>query len=209
MLSAGPVPMSPDVFLSATTFALAGSFTPGPNNTMLLASGVNYGFRRTLPHIAGITIGYAVMFAAVALGLGSLFTMQPLLYTALKIASSIYLLWLAWCIATATEPGEGAVERPPLTFLQAALFQWVNPKGVLLGIAASANFLDPKNLSVDLPIILALIIVMSLASASTWALFGQGLRGFLAPPGRLKIFNRVMGLALVASLWPLLGAHAL
>ncbi len=200
--------MTPDIFFSATAFALVGSFTPGPNNTMLLSSGVNYGFRRTLPHIAGIAIGYAVMFTAVALGLGRVFVLQPALYMALKIASSLYLLWLAWRIATALSPAEGAAERPPLSFLQAALFQWINPKGVMLALAASANFLDPDNLAADLPIMLALIIAMSLASASTWALFGQGLRRFLTDPGRHTLFNRLMALALVASLWPLFSSHA-
>lgn len=175
---------------------------------MLLTSGVNSGFRRTLPHIAGIVIGYAVMFAAVALGLGRVFILQPALYTALKIASSLYLLWLAWRIATAAGPSEGADERPPLTFLQAALFQWVNPKGVMMALAASANFINPDNVRADLPVMLALIIVMSFASASTWALFGQGMRQFLAEPRRLKLFNRAMALALIASLWPLFNAHA-
>ncbi len=200
--------MTPDILLSATAFAIVGSFTPGPNNAMLLTSGVNFGYRRTLPHIAGIVIGYAVMFAAVALGLGRVFVTEPALYTALKIASSIYLLWLAWRIATAANPSEGAVEKAPLSFLQAALFQWVNPKGVMLALAAAANFLDPDNPAADLPIMLALVIVMSFASASTWALFGQGVRRFLNEPGRLKVFNIAMALALVASLWPLFSAHA-
>lgn len=185
-----------------------GSFTPGPNNAMLLTSGVNFGFRRTLPHIAGIVVGYAVMFAAVALGLGRVFVLQPALYTALKITSSLYLLWLAWRIATAASPSEGTAERPPLSFLQAALFQWVNPKGVMMALAASANFIDPDNVPADLPVMLALIIAMSLASASTWAMFGQGMRRFLNAPGRLKVFNRAMALALIASLWPLFSAHA-
>ena len=175
---------------------------------MLLTSGVNFGFRRTLPHIAGIVIGYAVMFATVALGLGRVFVSQPALYTALKIASSLYLLWLAWRIATAAGPSQGAAERPPVSFLQAALFQWVNPKGVMMALAASANFIDPDNVPADLPVMLALIIAMSLASASTWALFGQGMRQFLAEPRRLTLFNRAMALALIASLWPLFGAHA-
>ncbi len=200
--------MTPDVLFSATAFALAGSFTPGPNNAMLLTSGVNFGFSRTLPHIAGVTFGYGVMFAVVALGLGRLFALQPELYTALKVASSLYLLWLAWRIATAAGPSEGADERPPLTFLQAALFQWVNPKGVMMALAASANFINPDNLAADLPVMLALIGVMSLASASTWTLFGQGLRRFLNEPGRLKVFNQLMALALVASLWPLFRPHA-
>ena len=200
--------MTPDVLVSATAFALVGSFTPGPNNAMLLTSGVNFGFRRTLPHIAGIVLGYAVMFAAVALGLGRVFILQPALYSALKVASSLYLLWLAWRIATAANPSGGAAERPPLSFLQAALFQWVNPKGVMLALAASANFLNPDNLAADLPIMLALIIAMSFTSAATWTLFGQGVRRLLANPRRHTLFNRLMALVLIASLWPLFSAHS-
>lgn len=200
--------MTLDVFLSALLFVFVGSFTPGPNNAMLMASGVNYGFRRTVPHIAGVTIGYAIMFAAVALGLGRIFTFEPRLYLALKIAGSLYLLWLAWRIAHAGAPSDGHDAPPPLTFLQAAAFQWVNPKGVMLALAAAANFLDPAAPVAGLPILLSLKIVMSIASASTWALFGLGVRRYLSDPRHLTVFNRVMALALVASLWPMISAHA-
>ncbi len=128
--------MTPELFASAAAFAIAGSFTPGPNNAMLLASGVNYGFQRTVPHIAGVTIGYGVMFAAVGLGVGRFIVENPTLHGALKIASAVYLVWLAWRIATAEgEPAEASASRP-MTFLQAALFQWINPKGVAMALAA-------------------------------------------------------------------------
>ncbi|MGE0053577.1 MAG: LysE family translocator [Hyphomicrobium sp.] len=198
-----------DVFLSALAFVFVASFTPGPNNTMLLASGVNYGFTRTLPHILGIVIGYGVMFAALALGIGRVVAIHPQVFDALKIASALYLGWLAWKIATAARPvprageSQGESEGTPLTFLQAALFQWINPKGVGMGLAASANFLRPDQLAKDLPAMLALVFFMSLTSASTWALFGQGLREFLQDETRRIWFNRIMALALLASLWPL------
>lgn len=189
-------------------FAVVTSFTPGPNNAMLLASGVNYGFRRTLPHILGITIGYAVMFAAVALGVGQVFAAEPRLYAALQIFSVIYMLWLAWKIANASE-ANSASSREPLTFLQAALFQWINPKGVAIAIAAAANFLKPGSLAYDLPVMLALILFVSLTSASAWAMFGQGVRGLLSSERRRRIFNWTMAVLLVASLWPLIadGVH--
>lgn len=200
--------MTPEVFLSATTFTLAGSFTPGPNNAMLLASGVNHGYRRTLPHIAGIVLGYAVMFAAVSMGLGRIFAVHPGLYTALKVASTIYMLFLAWKIATSVGFSDGNVAEP-LTFLQAASFQWVNPKGVALALAASASFINPASFETDLAIMLGLVSAMSFASASAWAWFGQGLRQFLMQSRRLRVFNIAMGLALVASLWPMLVADGL
>lgn len=199
-----------DVFISALLFVFVGSFTPGPNNTMLLASGVNYGFSRTLPHIIGIVIGYAIMFAALALGLGGLFSANPKLFEALRIASAIYLVWLAWKIATsarphhAGDPQAGAGDNGvPLTFFQAALFQWINPKGVGLGLAASANFIRPERIATELPVMLALILFMSFTSASAWALFGQGVRELLEDEMRRIWFNRVMAIALLASLWPL------
>jgi threonine/homoserine/homoserine lactone efflux protein len=195
-----------DVFLSALAFVFAGSFTPGPNNAMLLASGVNYGFTRTMPHILGVVIGYAVMFAGLALGLGGLFAANPTLFDALRVLSALYLLWLAWRVATSARPQAASPDGPgsqPLTFFQAALFQWVNPKGVGLGLAASANFLRPDQLSHDLPVMLALILFMSFASAATWAGFGVAVREVLEDETRRVWFNRVMGLALAASIWPL------
>lgn len=196
-----------DVFLSALLYVFVGSFTPGPNNAMLLASGVNFGFARTVPHILGVVVGYAVMFAALALGLGGLFAANPSMFDALRISSAAYLIWLAWKIATAARPASnGGVEGEgsPLSFFQAALFQWINPKGVGMGLAASANFLRPDKLASDLPIMLALIFVMSSASAAAWALFGQSVRQVLEDETRRVWFNRAMGLALLASLWPLL-----
>lgn len=195
-----------DVFLSALAFVFVGSFTPGPNNAMLLASGVNYGFARTMPHILGVVIGYAVMFAGLALGLGGLFVANPKLFDALRVISAIYLLWLAWRIATAARPHADAAqaqETQPLTFFQAALFQWINPKGVGMGLAASANFLRPDQLWRDLPVMLALILFMSFTSAATWAAFGLAVRDVLENETRRIWFNRAMGLALAASIWPL------
>lgn len=195
--------MDSNVFMSAAMFAVVTSFTPGPNNAMLLASGVNYGFRRTLPHILGITIGYAVMFAAVAMGVGQIFAAEPRLYAALQVFSVVYMLWLAWKIANAGD-AKGDASREPLTFLQAALFQWINPKGVAIAIAAAANFLKPESLAYDLPVMLALILFVSLTSASTWALFGQGVSGLLGSARRRQVFNWTMAVLLVASLWPLI-----
>lgn len=200
-----------DVFLSALTFVFVGSFTPGPNNTMLLALGVNFGFARTLPHIAGIVIGYDIMYAAVSLGIGGLFAAHPAWFDVLRVLSAIYLVWLAWRIATAAHPassGGDQADGAPLTFMQAALFQWINPKGVGMALASSANFVRPDHLGQDLPIMLLLIGVMSFASAAAWALFGTVVRSALEDDRRRVLFNRVMAVALLASLWPLF-AHGL
>lgn len=196
--------MTPEVFASATLFAVAASFTPGPNNAMLLASGVNYGFARTIPHIAGVTIGYAIMFAAVAFGVGQFIFAHPILYLGLQIASAVYLVWLAWRIATAEGEARADGSSKPQTFFEAALFQWINPKGVAAALTASASFIKPETFAEDLAVVSAMIFVVSVTSASTWALFGQALRAVLADPLRRRIFNYLMAAALLVTLWPLL-----
>ncbi len=200
--------MTPEVFASAAAFALVASFTPGPNNAMLLASGVNYGFARTIPHIAGITVGYGIMFAAVAMGVGRFVVERPELYLALKIASAIYLLWLAWKIARSTSEHAGSAIGEPQTFLQAALFQWVNPKGVGMALAASAAFINPAHAMEDLAALSVIMFVASVASASSWTYFGSVVAGVLSDPRRRRHFNVVMALLLVATIWPLFGDQA-
>ncbi|MBX9759285.1 MAG: LysE family translocator, partial [Beijerinckiaceae bacterium] len=176
--------------------------TPGPNNVMLLASGVNYGFARTLPHVAGVVGGYGFLLLVLGAGLGNLFTAVPAAHMGLKIAGGLYLIWLAWKIATGGPAQASAGGGQPLTFLQAALFQWVNVKGVLVAISAVAAFTRPDALAGTLS---ALIVVAMLAcglSALTWAMFGSVLSRWLANPRVLRPFNIVMALLLVASLWP-------
>jgi hypothetical protein len=122
--------MTYELFLALLGFAFVTSVTPGPNNMMLLASGVNFGFRRTVPHMLGISIGHALMVFLVGLGLAGVFRAWPPALLVLKIASVAYMLWLAWKIAQSGSPGEGRAKATPMTFLQAAAFQWVNPKGL-------------------------------------------------------------------------------
>jgi len=128
--------MTPDIFIALLTFAFASSVTPGPNNLMLMASGANYGLRRTLPHMLGISLGHMVMVFAVGVFLLRVFSQFPALNLALKILSVTYMLWLAWRIATALPQDAKAVTGTPLTFLQAAAFQWVNPKAWFMAITA-------------------------------------------------------------------------
>ena len=158
---------------------------------------------RTIPHIAGVTIGYAVIFAAVALGVGRFIFERPLLYDGLRFASAAYLVWLAWRIATAEGEAGGVEIGQPQTFLQAALFQWINPKGVAIALTVSATYISPASLMQDLATLSAMIFFVTLASAATWALFGEAVRGVLADRRRRQVFNYAMALALVATLWPL------
>lgn len=197
--------MSSDTFAALIAYAFVTSITPGPNNLMLLASGVNFGFRRTIPHMLGIGIGFTVLLLCVGLGLGALLTAFPQLHTALKLAGGAYLLYLAWRIAMSGGPGQGRQAKGrPMRFLEAAAFQWVNPKAWVMAVSAMAIYTDPKSPFVSVLIVSLAFGAVNLPSVSSWAGFGMALRGFLADPVRLRWFNIVMAVLLVLSLVPML-----
>ena len=186
-------------------YAFAMSITPGPNNLMLMASGANFGIRRTVPHMLGVSIGFAVLAIAVGLGLGALFERVPALYTALKVAAVIYMLWLAWKIANAAAP-KGPVEAgTPMTFLQAVLFQWVNPKAVAMAVTAVTVYAPGGGLA-GLLAVAVIFSAVNLPSVGSWALVGVKMRSWLSTPGRLRAFNWTMAALLLLSLVPVL-AH--
>ena len=196
--------MTVDVALSLLTFALVSSLTPGPNNFMLLASGANFGFVRTIPHALGIMMGFFVLLVAIGFGLGALLTAAPALHLALKIAGASYLVYLAWRLAMSRSLGhDGHASARPMTPFEAALFQWVNPKAWVMGLTSMAVFTDP-----DRPFMTALIVAftffaVSFPSNAIWIAFGVALRRLLADPVRLKWFNITMAVLLVLSLWPM------
>jgi threonine/homoserine/homoserine lactone efflux protein len=197
--------MSADTFLALLVYAFVTSITPGPNNLMLLASGVNFGFTRTIPHMLGIGGGFLSLLLAVGLGLGAVLTAFPSLHLVLKIAGGAYLAYLAWRIATSRSMGKGDNARArPMTFLEAAAFQWVNPKAWVMAVSAMAVYTSPANPFLSVLIVAFAFAAVNLPSVSTWAGFGTALRGFLADPVRLKWFNIAMGLLLAATLWPML-----
>jgi threonine/homoserine/homoserine lactone efflux protein len=196
--------MSPDIFSSLIAFALVGSLTPGPNNTMLLASGVNFGFKRTQPHVLGVTIGFTIMLVAIGFGIGQVFAKFPQVYLTLRVVSIVYLVWLAWRIATAgsTDPIVSDEARP-MTFSEAALFQWVNPKGWMICLSVAANYVSADHPWSDIAVLSAVFLIVSLISATGWALFGTSLRPLLKDERAMRIFNVTMAVALLASLWPI------
>lgn len=185
-------------------FAFATSITPGPNNMMLFASGVNFGFRRTVPHMLGIGVGFLSLLIGVGLGLGALLATVPLLYTGLKIAGGIYLLYIAWKIGMSRTLGDGEAAARPMTFLAAAAFQWVNPKAWVMAVTAMSVYIDADQYLWSVALVGLVFAAVNLPSVSTWAGFGSVLREWLSVPVRLKWFNITMALLLVASLWPML-----
>ncbi|MGC0053324.1 LysE family translocator [Brucella pituitosa] len=198
--------MSLEIFLALLVFAFVSSVTPGPNNLMLLTSGVNFGFRRTIPHMLGIGVGFFILLLAVGFGLGALIETVPSFYTSLKFAGGAYMLYLAWKIATSRSIGEskGSDSGKPMTFLQAAAFQWVNPKAWVMGVTGIATYANHDNYYVAVLLVSVAFAIVNLPSVSVWAGFGTLLRNWLSDPVRLKWFNLTMALLLILSLWPML-----
>jgi threonine/homoserine/homoserine lactone efflux protein len=194
--------ISRELFFAFVLFAAVMFFTPGPNNIMVMSSGLTYGFRRTLPHILGVVIGFAFMVGAVGLGFGTVFIAFPMLQTILKYVGAAYLIYLAVMIAMAGPPQPGEASRGPMTFWGAAMFQWVNVKGwvaiigTITAYAAIAKF--PFNIALQVVIFL----LMGAASITIWTLFGSALRPFLTSPLAVRVFNIAMALLLLASLYP-------
>lgn len=192
-----------DTFVALVSFALVTSFTPGPNNLMVTASGMNFGFVRTIPHMAGIDIGFLLLMAACAGGLGVVFAAYPPLQTVLKVAGALYMVWLAWKVANAGQAREADPAARPLTFLQAAAFQWVNPKAVVISLSTIAIYVRPGREMADFGIIFVVFGVSTVLSVLTWTGFGVALRKFLQDPLRARIFNVSMAVLLVASIVPM------
>ncbi|WP_105132133.1 LysE family translocator [Burkholderia sp. BE12] len=189
-------------------FALVTSITPGPNNTMLLASGVNFGFRRTMPHLFGISIGVAILMLCVGFGLGEAFKRLPLLYTILEAASVAYLLYLAWRIGTSGEVKAHGAKPRPMTFIEAAAFQWVNPKAWMMVLTAATTIRLSADYGMNAAWMSVVFILIGFPCICLWAAFGLGLRRFLSNPRALRLFNVTMAVLLILSLYPLI-AHLL
>ncbi|HET9679116.1 MAG TPA: LysE family translocator [Gammaproteobacteria bacterium] len=184
---------------------LVAGFTPGPNNLMLATSGVNFGLRRTLPHIIGVALGFPVLFFCIGAGLGNLFKTFPLLHIVLKIVGTVYMVWLAWKIAFAPATKTRTASKP-LTFWQSAAFQWVNPKAWIMTIAAITLYtVAGDNYFWQLALMTLLALTVSSTSASTWAVLGATIRHWMAhQPQALRIFNIIMGILLILSVVPIL-----
>lgn len=183
-------------------FALVASITPGPNNVMLASSGLTFGFRRTVPHMLGVSVGFSLMLVLVGLGLGAAFQRAPVLYEVLKYVGAAYLLYLAWKIASSGPLDSGEVRGKPFTFIQAALFQWVNPKAWVMAVGVIATYTPQTGFFGNLMIAAAVCWAVNLPSIGVWVLCGSALRRWLHRPAAIRAFNVTMAVLLVASLYP-------
>ena len=194
--------MSHELLAAFVVFAVATLFTPGPNNIMLMASGLNFGLARTLAHGFGVPLGFGFMVLVVGFGLGALFATYPLAYQVLKYVGAAYLLYLAWRIATATSAHGNNARARPFTFLQAAAFQWVNAKAWVMAVGAVTAYAGIAAFPLNTFLIAAIFTVLGTVSSFTWVLFGTGLKRIVNDPRAVRIFNLVMAGLLAASLIP-------
>ena len=199
--------ISSTLLVGLAGFALVSSVTPGPNNLMLMASGTNFGFRRTLPHMLGVSGGFTLMVFLVGLGLATTLQRIPHAFSLLQVASVAYLLYLAWRIATSAAPVERAdaqATKRPMTVIQAALFQWVNPKAWSMALTSVAVYCGQDRSAATMGVAALVFGVINLPTVSLWAFVGSRLVAWLGDPARLRIFNRCAAALLVASIYPVL-----
>jgi len=188
---------------SLLVFAIIAAFTPGPNNIMIMTSGLNFGARASMPHLMGICLGFPTMFLAIGFGLGFLFERFTLLHAFIQVFGVLYLLYLSWLIAISGRAKAQDGQSRPLTFVQAALFQWVNPKAWVTGTSAIAAFTTiDADLTLQILIIGLVLFLVALPSAAVWMLFGTALQRILANPRHLRVFNVTMALLLAGSVMP-------
>lgn len=198
--------------LSVLAFATSMSATPGPNNAMVTASGATYGFSRTWPHMLGVSVGFPVMLVVLALGAGGVLTAYPAIHLVMKVLGAAYMLWLAWQIASAEPRVEGAGQDKrgrPMRFHEAAAFQWINPKAWMIALGALATYTAVGTDAVlgQVLWLSAIFFVAALLSLMLWTAIGTGAARLLGTARRIRIFNIVLAVLLVASLLPLLWEH--
>jgi threonine/homoserine/homoserine lactone efflux protein len=195
--------MTLELITAFAGYCFVSSITPGPNNLMLMASGANFGFLRTIPHMLGVGLGFVLMVVLVGIGLAQIFDLYPITHTILKIGSVGYLLYLAWKIANAAPVNAKDSSGSPMTFLQAAAFQWVNPKAWTMAVTAVTVYAPDTNLA-TLLLVATIFGAVNLPAVSSWTLLGQQMARTLTNPTRLWLFNWTMAALLIASLYPVL-----
>ncbi|MEP2640707.1 LysE family translocator [Roseobacter sp.] len=197
--------MTLELLSALILFAFVSSATPGPNNLMLMASGANYGFARTIPHMLGISVGFGLMILLVGVGLVRVFDAYPVTYTALKIASVGYLSYLAWKIATAAQIRQTDAKGRPMNFIQAAAFQWVNPKAWAMALTALSVYAPTQTIAAFSGVAMVFAVV-NLPTITFWTMLGQQMARILTNTRRRTLFNWTMAALLVASLYPVLAS---
>lgn len=196
--------MTPDMMIALIGFAFVMSISPGPGNFLLLASGANFGFARSLPLLLGISGGFLSMVFAVGIGLGAVLKTYPAIDIALRVACGLYVVGLAVRIARSRSLGEGAAVAEPVGFIEAAVFQLLNPKAWAVALIVTVSYTQPDRPLPTLAAVIAIFAVVNLPSLGVWVLSGTALRQVLAKGRRIAVFNAAMAVLLVASMVPAL-----
>ena len=193
------------LLISISAFALTATITPGPNNVLLLSSGLTFGYKRTLPHIFGVFLGFGLMVLLVGLGIGIVFERFPIVLKILKIVGILYLFWMAYKIGSSKGHMKIKEKHKPFTFIQAALFQWVNPKGWIMSMTAMSIFVTSKDDSISQVIVIAFIFLLAgVISCNAWAIGGVALKRFIKDDSHVRKFNLIMAILLVLSILPVI-----
>ena len=195
--------MNFDLIPALMLFALVSSITPGPNNLMLMSSGANFGFRRTLPHMIGVSVGFLVMLVLVGIGVMQLFDIIPYSFEVLRVACLLYLCYLAYRIATSSHVvrEQQSSQAKPFSFIQAVLFQWVNPKAWTMALSAISVYAPSRDVAAVV-IVGVVFVLVNLPCIGSWTIAGQKLSVWLHSAARLRIFNMIMATLLVCSVLP-------
>lgn len=194
-----------ELIFAIALFAFSSGITPGPNNIMLMTSGVNFGIRSSIPHLLGISLGFPSMVLAIGLGLSEVFQRFPILHLVIKVVGVAYLLYLSWLIANSSSKMEGKSIAKPLSFIQAAAFQWVNPKGWIMAVGAIATFTSMQQALTPQVVTIAMVFLcVAFPCAIVWLGFGVALKRILKNARQQKIFNITMAVLLVASIIPMI-----
>lgn len=194
--------MNASAFFPLLMFTFVYSITPGPNNLLLAASGAAFGYRRSLPHMLGVSLGTALMLVLVGCGLCTVFDRVPHLHNALKYFGAAYLVWLAWCIARSDNAGDHRLSARPLGFWQGMALQWINPKTWVMAVGVAATYTPRDGYLLHLLLAGILLVLVSFPSISIWTLFGQCMACTLRSPAAIHRFNRTMAGLLLVSLYP-------
>jgi threonine/homoserine/homoserine lactone efflux protein len=193
-----------EIFYALLAFSFVSAITPGPNNLMLMTSGLNFGFRRSIPHMLGVGLGFAIMVGLVGLGLDALFAQFPALLPTMRYLGAAYLLWLAIKLAMAGPVSETEYSGKPLSFLGAAAFQWINPKAWVIAVSALTAYAVSENYTYSVVVVALVSGIVSLPCIAAWVTFGTAMRRVLSNPRFVRPFNITMALLLVASIIPVL-----
>jgi threonine/homoserine/homoserine lactone efflux protein len=194
-----------EFYLSIFIFAISSTVTPGPNNIMIMTSGLNYGVKKSIPHLLGICFGFPVMVIVIGFGFSIVFERYPLFNEIIKVLGIVYLLYLAWLIASSSPVSLEGRKSKPLSFTQAALFQWVNPKAWVVATGAVSAYTSVSSDIFTQVIFIALaFLIVAIPSLGTWLIFGVGIKKYLKSPKHQKVFNLSMALLLIVSVLPIL-----